>query len=198
MGEKTDQKLEGYPLKELKSIEALWRGLYGIEFEDAIYVIEVDFFDFSEKVRLYRDGFLLDEGVSPAVFDLGSGVCIEATMALFGMKHARMVSPQGIQSLTPLPGTAEAKRKVFEQNHPRVSKTIAAASWLVLVVALITQIPNLINGLLGTIAVLGFSFGAPLPVLPLPSWVNTLLGVLGLVAGLDRGLRMVHNPLLDD
>ena len=41
--------------------------MYGKEFEDAIYVIEVDFFDFSEKVRLYRDGFLVDEGVSPVV-----------------------------------------------------------------------------------------------------------------------------------
>lgn len=92
MGEKTGQKLEGYPLKELKSAETLWRGLYGIEFEDAIYVIEVDFFDFSEKVRLYRDGFLVDEGVSPVVFDLGSGVRIEAAMALFGMKYARRLA----------------------------------------------------------------------------------------------------------
>ena len=132
MGEKTGQKLEGYPLKELKSA--------------AIYVIEVDFFDFSEKVRLYRDGFLVDEGVSPVVFDLGSGVRIEAAMALFGMKYARMVGPQGTRLLTPLPGTAEAKRTLFEQNHPDVSKAIAASSWLVLVVALITQIPNLING----------------------------------------------------
>ena len=45
---------------------------------------------------------------------------------------------------------------------------------------------------------LGFSFGTPLPTFPLPPWANTLLSVLGLVAGLDRGLRMVHNPLLDD
>lgn len=198
MGEKTGQKLEGYPLKELKSAETLWRGLYGIEFEDAIYVIEVDFFDFSEKVRLYRDGFLVDEGVSPVVFDLGSGVRIEAAMALFGMKYARMVGPQGTRLLTPLPGTAEAKRTLFEQNYPDVSKAIAASSWLVLVVALITQIPNLINGLLGAITMLGFSFGTPLPTFPLPPWANTLLSVLGLVAGLDRGLRMVHNPLLDD
>lgn len=102
MGEKTGQKLEGYPLKELKSAETLWRGLYEIEFEDAIYVIEVDFFDFSEKVRLYRDGFLVDEGVSPVVFDLGSGVRIEAAMALFGMKYARMVGPQGTRLLIPL------------------------------------------------------------------------------------------------
>lgn len=36
------------------------------------------------------------------------------------------------------------------------------------------------------------------PTFALPAWLNAFLGVAGVVAGLDRGLRMAHNPLLDD
>lgn len=37
-----------------------------------------------------------------------------------------------------------------------------------------------------------------LPTLGLPTWADGALTVLGILAGLDRGLRMTHNPLLDD
>lgn len=43
-------------------------------------------------------------------------------------------------------------------------------------------------------ALLGFR----LPTLGLPPWADGMLAVLGILAGLDRGLRMTHNPLLDD
>ena len=57
--------------------------------------------------------------------------------------------------------------------------------------ALITQIPNLLSNL-------NFLAGLPVPTFGLPSWLNTALGILGILAGLDRGLRMKQNPLLDD
>ena len=67
-----------------------------------------------------------------------------------------------------------------------------------LAIALVTQFPHLLNSLANGAAWLGFPLGFSVPTLPLPEWLNTTLGVLGIVAGLDRGLRMVHNPLIDD
>jgi len=91
-----------------------------------------------------------------------------------------------------------APASAFDREHPVASRVIAAVSWAVLAVALVTQIPNLLNSLVNGAAWLGFPVGFSAPTLALPGWLNTLLSVLGIVAGLDRGLRMVHNPLLDD
>lgn len=186
-------------LREAKRTDVLWRGLYGVEHDGAEYVVEVDFFDFRERVRLYRDGLLVEERTSPAVFEMESGARIEASMALFGMKRAHFVDVGGTErELEPLSGTAEARRRVFGDKHPAASATIAALSWTVLVVALVTQVPNAVNGLANAAAALGLPLDLALPSFAFPAWLDVLLSVLGLAAALDRGLRMVHNPLLDD
>ncbi|MCR2034309.1 hypothetical protein [Adlercreutzia mucosicola] len=175
-----------------------WRGLFGAGYGGSSYVVEVDFFDFGEKVRLYRDGCLAEEQKSPARFVLDDGAVIEAAMALYGMKRAHLVASGRARALLPLPGTAEALRLAFDREHPVASRVIAAVSWAVLVVALVTQIPNLLNSLAQGAAWLGIPLGFSVPTFALSEWLNTLLGALGIVAGLDRGLRMVHSPLLDD
>ena len=186
-------------LRPLKATDGFWRGLFGVGCDGAAYVVEVDFFDFSEKVRLYRDGVLVDEQRSPARFALENGAHIEAAMALYGMKRAHLVRPDGrAQALTPLPGTAEGKRAAFGRRHPAASRAMAALSWAVLVVALVTQIPNVLNSLANGAALAGVPLSFTVPTFALPDWLNTTLGVLGIAAALDRGLRMVHNPLLDD
>lgn len=83
-------------------------------------------------------------------------------------------------------------------EHPAASTAIAAVSWTVLAVALVTQVPNAVNGLANIAAGLGLPLGFALPTFAFPAWLDVLLSVLGLAAALDRGLRMVHNPLLDD
>ena len=185
-------------LRPTKATDVFWRGLYGVGHGGSSYVVEVDFFDFGEKVRLYRDGYLVEERRSPARFVLDDGVAIEAAMALYGMKRVHLVDNGRARALLPLPGTAEALRFAFDHEHPVVSRAIAVVAWVVLVAALVTQIPNLLNGLAQGAAWLGFPMGFSVPTFALPGWLNTLLSVLGIVAGLDRGLRMTHHPLLDD
>ena len=185
-------------LRPTKATDVFWRGLFGVGYGGSSYVVEVDFFDFDEKVRLYRDGCLVEERRSPARFVLDDGAAIEAAMALYGMKRAHLVDKGRARALLPLPGTAEALRLAFDYEHPMASRAIAVVAWAVLMVALITQIPNLLNSLAQGAAWLGFPLEFSVPTFALPGWLNTLLGVLGIVAGLDRGLRMVHHPLLDD
>lgn len=187
-------------LKPLRTSEIFWRGLYGIDHGDHSYVVEVDYFDFKERVRLYRDGLLVDEHKSPACFSLDDGSSIEAAMALYGMKRACFFEEGGRkQKLRPLRGTAEERRLSFDRAHPLVSRSIAAVAWSVLVIALVTQIPNMINGLAKALSFLPLAFSiSPIPTFSFPDWLNATLSVGGIAAGLDRGLRMVHNPVIDD
>lgn len=186
-------------LQPAKPTEVIWRGLYGIEHGGSAYVVEVDFFDFSEKVRLYCNGSLVAEERSPACFSIEQGASIEASMSLYGMKRAHLIEKDGrARTLVPLPGTAEAWRLSFDRRHPIASKAIAVISWTVLAVALVTQIPNLLNSLANGITLIGLPRPFTFPALSLPDWANVLLAIFGLIAGLDRGMRMVHNPLLDD
>lgn len=183
--------MEQETLRPLKLSDIFWRGLYGIDHGGARYVIEVDFFDIKEKVRLYRDGRLVGEKSSPASFDIGDAA-IKAAMALYGMKVAELAAQgEGPRPLAPLPGTAEDRRLSFGRKHPVASALLAAAAWVVLAVALVTQVPNLLNGI-------GHLTGWSVPTFGLPEWLNAFLSAAGILAGLDRGLRMKHNPLLDD
>ncbi len=186
-------------LRPPKPTDVIWRGLYGTEHAGAGYVVEVDFFDPGEKVKLYRNGTLAEVKRSPARFVLDEDTTIKAAMSLYGMKQAHILErDKPGRALSPLPGTAEAARQRFDQEHPTLSRMIAIISWVVLVVALVTQIPNAINGISNGLAALGFPLGFSVPTFALPAWLNAALTVLGIAAGLDRGLRMVHNPLLDD
>lgn len=186
-------------LRPSKPTDVFWRGLYGVRYGGSHYVVEVDFFDLGEKVRLYRDGRLVDERPSPACFQLEGHAAIEASMALYGMKRAHVVEEgRGARALEPLPGTAEARRLAFDARHPAISRAVAVVAWVVLAVAAVTQVPNMLNSLANGAAWLGLSMPFAVPTFALPAWLNAFLGVAGIVAGLDRGLRMVHNPLLDD
>lgn len=192
-----DQKI----IRKTKPSDVLWRGLYGIKWRDVNWIVEVDYFDFSEKVRIFRDNILVFEGRSPARFEIAPNIEIQATMALYGMKRIHLVDTTAgtTEMLQPLPGTAEFTRRRFEQEHPVINTMVAAIAWCLLLFALITQIPNAINSLLGLPDLLHIPISiAKLPTLSLPEWANILLGILGILAGLDRGLRMKHNALLDD
>lgn len=193
--------MEDRMLKPFKPSDIFWRGLYGIECEGSQWIVEVDYFDISETIAIYRDGLLVASGKSPFVYDVSPSVRIEADMALYGMKRVHLVETQTDEKrqLCPLPGTAECRRKEFEVRHPIANGVIAFVAWSVLAVALVTQAPNLANtisNLLGPI--LPFATYFSMPSFALPDWANCLLGILGIVAGIDRGLRMKHNALLDD
>ena len=186
-------------LRPPRPTDVIWRGLYGTEHAGASYVVEVDFFDPGEKVKLYRNGILAEVKRSPARFLLDEDTAIKAAMSLYGMRQAHILErDKPDRALSPLPGTAEAARQRFDQEHPMLSRMIAIISWAALVVALVTQIPNAINGISNGLTALGFPLEFSIPTFALPAWLNAALTFLGIAAGLDRGLRMVHNPLLDD
>jgi hypothetical protein len=82
-------------LKPVRGIEVVWRGVYEVDHAGQHYAVEVDYFDFAEKVRLYRDGTRVDTRKSPARFEIDAGTTIEASMGLLGMKTLRLVKPGG-------------------------------------------------------------------------------------------------------
>lgn len=118
-------------------------------------------------------------------------------MSLYGMKRAHLVTDESTSQLTPCSGTAERWRVDLDRGRPVLSRRIALVSVLILVVALIFELPQLLQLLTGTdwfYDLARWSFTAPFS---LPGWLNTILGVAGALAGLERALRLQHNWLLD-
>lgn len=177
-------------LKPVSGLEVIWRGVYEVDRAGHSYAVEVDFFDFAERIHLYRDGTRIETKRSPARFEAERGTVIEAAMGLPGMKKLRLVDGRGETALRPAAGTAEARRADFERRHARGSRLVGALAWLVLVVALVVEIPELI-ALAGNAA--GFELSSPFG---LPRLVTGALGVLALAAALDRALRFKRSRWL--
>jgi hypothetical protein len=178
-------------LEPVRGVQVISRGVYEIDYAGHSYTVQVDYFDVAEKVHLYRDGARIATEKSPARFELDGGATIEAQMGLLGMKRLRLVEPGRETQLQPATGTAEAGRAAFERDHPQASRVIGVLAWVILVIALIVEIPELIR-LAGD--ALGFEFDPPIQLPPLALGA---LGVLALAATLDRALRFQHNRLLD-
>lgn len=169
----------------------LWRSAFGLRHGGHEFVVAVDFLDWDERIRLYRDGRLVDEQRSRARFDLG-GATLEARMGTYGMRYVRVVDAVGtVHDVPPLPGTAEAWRDRMDRERPTASRAVGVTAWVVLAVALVTQVPQLL-------ALASEITGWTPPFVPdLPGPVNTILTVGGVLAALDRALRRRYHPLLD-
>ncbi|WP_119698354.1 hypothetical protein [Microbacterium halotolerans] len=181
-------------LRPIETWDVFWRGSFATTYDGVEYVIDVDYFDFSERIRLYRDGMLIDSRKSPARFDLDPATRVEATMSLYGMKHVDLINVQDGRRvpLQPRAGTGESWRAGLARKHPQANRWIGFVSWSVLVFAAVTQIPVLFNSTLAHLT------GTPLPTLGLPVWANATLGIAGILAALDRALQLKHNKWLDD
>ncbi len=188
-------------LEPVRGWQGLWRGGFATVHRGHEYVVDVHYFDPDERIRLYEDGRLVDEQRSTARFplpDARAGVPaelqprIEARMSLLGMRYVRLVDGTEARDLAPVPGTGEAWRERMDARYPTASRVAGVVSWLVLALALVTQVPQLLD-LVGGIT------GWELPFVPdLPAGVNTVLSVAGALAALDRALRRRYHPLLDD
>lgn len=178
--------------RPVRGWSVLWRSAFALQHDRYEYVVDVDFLDWDERVRLYRDRRLVDEQRSRARFDLGAGVTVEARTSLYGMRYVRAVDAAGnVRDVAPMPGTAEAWRDRMDRERPTASRVVGVAAWVVLAVALVTQVPQLLD------LVTGFTGWTPPFVPDLPGPVNTALSVAGVVAAVDRGLRRRYHPLLD-
>lgn len=171
----------------------LHRSVMGVEHGGSRWHIDVDFFDWDEKVHLYRDGRQDRVQRGKARFELPTGARIEAALSTYGLRRAHLVLPDGTErQLEPAPGTAERWRADLEREHPTVSQWLGRISWAVLVVALLLQLPQLV-ALVSTLTG-WFEFSSPVT---LPGWLNTPLSVAGVLAGIERALRLRYHWLLD-
>ena len=211
------KKGDGSELTPVTGWQSLWRGQYLTTTHGHEYALDVDFFDVGEKLHLYRDGRQVAVGRTQAVFvldelpgqDETEAVTderparkrtprIEAAMSMYGMKRAHLVTDAGEQLMTPAPGTGEAWRSSFAQRHPTASWALGAFSLTVLLVALGLELPQLLQAVTRADwwqELTGWTFRSPIE---LPKQVNTGLSLAGVLAGLERALRMQHNALLDE
>ena len=185
-------------LAPLKPLEGLIRGRYGTSFGDDRFVIDTDFFDWNEKIHLYRNGIAIETQKSPASFDLGNGARIEAEMSLYGMKRVHLIGANGESPvmLDPVEGTAEHWRFQLDQRFPLLSRVIGVGSIIVLILAIAIDLPPFINMILHHLERIGFPHWQ-IPTLPISGpWLG-FWAIFGVIAAIERGLSMKYNPWLD-
>lgn len=184
---------DGRPLPAWRWWHPVYRSVMQVDHAGSRWHIDVDFFDWDEKVHLYRDGRLDRVQRGKARFELEDGARIEAAMSTYGLRRAHLVLPDGTERrLDPAPGTAERWRADLERDHPTASRRLAYVSWTVLVVALVLQVPQLLA--LGSVLTGWYEFTSPVT---LPGWLDTVLSVGGTLAGIERALRLRYHWLLD-
>ena len=111
-------------------------------------------------------------------------------MGLLGMRQVDLVVAGETTMLTPVDGTAEGWRLRLERERPDASRLIGAVSWIVLLVALLYEVPQLI-------ALISRAIGADFePPITLPAAANLTLGIAALAATLERALRFKSNRWL--
>jgi hypothetical protein len=171
------------PLRPLGGWDLISRGRFEVRHHGHVWTVDLDYFDFGEKLHLYRDGVEVEVQKSPAKFELGESATIEASMGLLGMRQVDLVVDGEATMLTPVDGTAEAWRLRLARERPETSRLIGAMSWAVLVVALLYEVPQLV-------AWIGSALGADFePPFTLPGPANFALGIAALAAALERALR---------
>lgn len=180
-------------LPPYKTWDWLWRSTFELEYQGSLLVADVDFFDLSERIRLYRDGELVAVEKSPARLTVDDRATVEAALSLYGMRYVRLVRTDTgtAESFRPSTGTGEDRRARFAANYPLPDRIISACSWIVLVLALLTQIPEILHAI-------GAIFDVHVPTFELPNWLNITLQIGGVLAGLDRALRMKFNRWIDE
>ena len=185
---------DGSALPEIGPWAPLWRVVMGTEHHGTRYDIDVDLWDPAERVRLYRDGRQHWVQASPARFVLEDGSRIEVAYSTLGLKRAHLVTAEDEQRmLEPAPGTGERWRADLDRDRPGVSRLIALLSWTVLVIAALVELPQLVEQIAGWTGL--FTFTSPVSA---PAWVNAVLTIGGVLAGIERALRLRYNALIDD
>jgi hypothetical protein len=178
------------PLRPLGRWDLVSRGRFEAHHLGHVWTVDLDYFDFGEKLHLYRDGVEVEVQSSPAKFELGQRATIEASMGLLGMRQIDLVVNGETTMLTPADGTAEAWRLKLARERPETSRLIGAVSWTVLVVALIYELPQLV-------ALIDSALGADIEApFTLPGAANFALGIAALAAALERALRFKSNRWL--
>ncbi|WP_159620696.1 hypothetical protein [Arthrobacter zhaoguopingii] len=146
--------------------------------------------------RLYRDGINTARSKVPAVFPVPGGR-IEVATSAYGLRRCHYVTYDGTQrQLFPDHASAEGRRAHLERTRPALSRTLGAASMVVLLLALVLGLPQIIEQLT-SIPLLAESVGTLNSPVRLPEWVNVFLVVAAITASTERALRLRYSRILD-
>lgn len=190
MGQKVESG-DGRPLEPVRGWEKLWRSSFGADIDGARYDIDLNFFDFDEKVRLFVGGRLSETRGAPAKFPIRDG-SVSVAFGMYGVRRAQIERASGdVIRMEPNSGTLEHWRRETDRRYPVASGIVSMLSWLVLVLGLLVGVTELLD-LAGPH--LGLEDGSPVTV---PEPFNGVIGGLGIVAALDRALMLRHHWLLD-
>lgn len=189
---------DGSELRPVKGLQWIWRGQFETEVDGHTYAVDVDYLDWDEKSRLYRDGTQVEVSGNPARFELAPDAQIEAKMTLYGMSRAHVVTPDGDRQMQPSPGTAERWRADLHRDHPRASIVIGVVSFAVLALALVIEVPQLLELWSRSDWWATMTDWRPTAPVSLSPPANLALTLAGVVAGLERALRLKHNWVLDE
>ena len=145
---------------------------------------------------LYRDGVQLYRSKLPATFPVPGGV-IEVAASGYGASRMHFVGPDGVeQVLAPHRRTAEGLRARFGRRFPALSKAIGAAAVLILLVGLITGIPQGLE-MITSLEPIAERFGTFTSPIRMPVWANVSLLIAGIVAATERALTLRNHWLID-
>ena len=169
---------------EFKGWQWLYRGVYCIEHAGHTYHLETDFFDWSERLWLYKDGQLLGYKKTKGRWPLTEGAELYAEMQTFGMRHAYLSTESGTKiMMQPVKGTGEHSRQQFDKKYPLASRAISAFSLILLIVSLLIAIPGWLDIISGFI---GFQLWRGPEV---PATLTGIFSVTAIFAGIERSLR---------
>lgn len=174
--------------------QVLWRSVFGIGIDGARHVVDIDHWE--DRATLYVDGARIAGASMPAEFETSAGT-IEVRSTTFGVRRVHLVGPDGSErQLHPAPGTAEAWRAGLARDRPVLSRAIDVTAIVVLLTGLVAGLPSMLE-LVTSIDVIGDRVGVFTSPLELPSQLVTTLTIAGVLAAVERALRLRNHWLID-
>lgn len=193
---------DGSALKPHRPWQMLSRSVFRIELsdEDGVqreYSVDVDYFDWDDRVCLYRDGRQHLVAEQPAAFRVPGGV-VEVAVGTFGVSRMHLVSDAGEPErvLRPVRHSAEYWRAVLGHRHPRLSQWMGRVAIVILLVGLVLFVPQLLE-LVTQWDMVAERVGTFTSPISLPAWLNTTLVVAGIAASMERALTLRSHWLID-
>lgn len=193
---------DGSALKPHRPWQMLSRSVFRVNLADEAgveheYSVDVDYFDWDEKVSFYRDGRQELTAVAPAAFPVPGGL-VEVEVGTFGLSRMHLVPDSGEAErvLRPVRHSAEYWRAVLDHRLPRLSRWIGRIAIVILLIGLVVFVPQLLE-LVTHWDLVAERVGEFTSPISLPAWANTWLLVLGILASLERALTLRNHWLLD-
>lgn len=195
---------DGSRLPDYRPWQLFSRSLFSVDLADRtgrhVFAVDVrhgrDSSSSKRPAALYRDGVQVQAGNLPVAFPVPGGV-IEVAVSQFGVKRMHLVGDDGLEHLLrPHPRSAEGLRARFDRRFPRTSAVIGAVGLLVLLVGLAFALAAAAEQITRVEAVAQY-VGTFVSPVHLPDWARVPLAAAGVVAAVDRALRLRSTWMAD-